>query len=86
MTDLENLSQEVIQQVLCDSGEVALQVKKGQTFEEVLTAAGHALDGAYLTNVVVVQTKNGFYVGDFSFSFRKVEEEEARKTAEDFGD
>ena len=76
---------EKIAEVLCDSGEMHIS-DNAETVKEVLDAGGAALDGACLTNVVVVKTKSGKYlVGEFGFEFREVTKKEAERVTKDFG-
>lgn len=73
-----------IGEVLCDSGgEFDLEPRLGEDLREVLDRAGRALDGACLTNVVVVQAGGKVLVGEFGFAFREVSEAEGRRIAED---
>ena len=82
----EGVEGETIVSVLCDGdGECPLDVEEGQTIASVIDFAANMLDGAYLTNVVVVKTRGGKYlVGEYSFEFTEVSAEEAEQVARIF--
>lgn len=76
----------LIDEVLCNSGsEFDLRVEQGEPISGVVEQAGHALDGACLTNVVVMRAGGKLLVGEFGFTFREVDEEEGQRVAREFG-
>ena len=76
----------LIEEVLLSSGEVPLEVDKGESLQDALDQAGLALDEVSLNNVVVVKTVDGrYFTGDFGFTFEEVTKDEAMVTVRDFG-